>query len=236
MEIISLNCMVGEFGDKYWGFLSKMAKTAEVFCLQEVETGKENRSARLEEVLPDFDCFYWKHERYGRGEMAIAVAARKTQRPQMLESRALLTMVVDPIKPAYSVAMVQRVGLASGLQVINFHGIYHPGDKLDSPLRLEQSWGLLEMVKRGGEEVVLLGDFNLAPETRSIGMLEGELVNLNTKFGVKDTRGKGCRYWGTVDYQPWADYGFVSKDIKVSGFEAMEEVVSDHKPLRLRLD
>lgn len=225
--------MEGEMGEKYWEFLLEKAKTTSVMCLQEVRTEGGERSPSLEKVLEDFDCFYLKHSRYGRNSMGLVVAARKELRPEEKEAQALGWFEVDPKKPSYTVAMAQRVSLASGLQVVNFHGVYYPGNKLDTDWRLEQAEKLRDVVSRGGKRVLVLGDFNLEPNTRSLAITGNGMVNLNKKFGVVDTRGPGCFYWGKENYQPYADYGLATSLVDVKEFEVLEVVVSDHKPLRM---
>jgi endonuclease/exonuclease/phosphatase family metal-dependent hydrolase len=73
---------------------------------------------------------------------------------------------------------------------------------------------------------ILMGDFNLLPDTESIKIIEAAgLRNLIKEFGITETR--------TELYKKklrFADYAFVSPEIKVKDFKVLPDVVSDHSP------
>lgn len=87
---------------------------------------------------------------------------------------------------------------------------------------------------KGGK--VLCGDFNLLPQTKSIAMLEGRMRNLIKEYNIKTTRSKLNPYHGTPTEQHFADYVFVSEDIKVLDFKVPEAEVSDHLPMILEFE
>jgi endonuclease/exonuclease/phosphatase family metal-dependent hydrolase len=73
--------------------------------------------------------------------------------------------------------------------VINFHGLWNGKGKGDSEDRLEQSRKIVAFVKELEGGVILCGDFNLLPDTKSIKILEdAELRNLIKEYGVTSTR------------------------------------------------
>ena len=78
------------------------------------------------------------------------------------------------------------------------------------------------------KNVILAGDFNLRPDTKSIKMLEADMKNLIIEYGVKSTR-------SNLHKRPekFADYIMVSDKIKVNNFEVIYRHVSDHLPLLL---
>ena len=79
---------------------------------------------------------------------------------------------------------------------------------------------------------MLCGDFNLAPDTQSLRMLEAAgLRNLVAEFGVTSTRTSLYRR-----PERFADYVFVSPGVDVSAFRVLPDEVSDHAPLMLQFD
>lgn len=116
------------------------------------------------------------------------------------------------------------------LMVLNVHGMWYPGEKLDTPDRLRQSLIIRKFLhKRAGLKIVC-GDFNLMPGTKSLKMLEGELRNLIKTFKIKSTRNRLS--WQKHSYiQHFADYIFVSPKIKVKNFQVPYNEISDHLPM-----
>lgn len=123
--------------------------------------------------------------------------------------------------------------LDHSLIVANFHGVASPGDKLDTPLRLCQSDLIKASLDRysDGTAVILVGDFNLCPETESIKRLGLGMENLVLKYGIRTTRSTINPYYGSPQEQRFADYCFV-RGCTVRAFLVPEDVrVSDHLPL-----
>ncbi len=118
------------------------------------------------------------------------------------------------------------------LLVINAHGKWFPGNKLDTADRLEQSNKINEFLKTFSIPKILCGDFNLDPETESIKILEKNLENLIKTHDIKSTRNQIS--WNKfANVQNFADYVFVSEGIKVIDFLVPYNEVSDHLPLIL---
>ncbi len=127
-----------------------------------------------------------------------------------------------------------RLETAGGsLLVGNYHGIARPGSKLDNDERLAQSHELRRALATHPGPVVLIGDFNLLPETESIHLLERDFRNLVIERAISTTRSRLNPYYGTPEEQPHADYAFVSADVTVVSLEVPDVEVSDHLPLLL---
>ena len=75
---------------------------------------------------------------------------------------------------------------------------------------------------------ILCGDFNLLPETKSLRILEENMVDLVKKFDIHSTRSVSFKY-----ETRYADYMLVSPDVVVERFNAPHINVSDHLPLVL---
>lgn len=113
------------------------------------------------------------------------------------------------------------------IDVFNIHGVWGEDGK-DSPRRLHMSKLLLSQIQ-GKENVFLAGDFNVVPDTKTIGDIENELSNvfkreLISTFNMKH-KDKGGYATAVVDMI------FVSKHIEVVNHYSPRDDVSDHLPL-----
>jgi endonuclease/exonuclease/phosphatase family metal-dependent hydrolase len=121
------------------------------------------------------------------------------------------------------------------LVVGNIHGVALPGHKLDTEMRLYQSKTILEYFAKIDSVKIIGGDFNLMPETRSIGMFdEVGYQNLIREYAIDTTRNEIS--W--VQYptkQFYADFFFVSSETEVKGFEVPKNEASDHLPMILEV-
>jgi endonuclease/exonuclease/phosphatase family metal-dependent hydrolase len=110
--------------------------------------------------------------------------------------------------------------------VSHIHGLWNGKGKTDTPERLMQSKRIKDFVDKISGPKILCGDFNLMPETESVKILEEGLDNLVKKFRVTSTR---TSYY--TKPEKFADYIFVSPNVKVADFQVLPDEVSDHCPL-----
>jgi endonuclease/exonuclease/phosphatase family metal-dependent hydrolase len=110
----------------------------------------------------------------------------------------------------------------------NLHGFWMPRSKGDTPQRIKQSLRIKRIFDPFKGPKILCGDFNLVHGTKSMKMLEEQMKNLVTDYGLQSTRSRMHKR-----KQKFADYILVSKDVKVNKFKAVDAVVSDHLPLYL---
>lgn len=125
---------------------------------------------------------------------------------------------------------VQVIVNGKKLNILNHHGHHIDSHKLGDDETLRQIKQIIDYIKTLDGSVILCGDFNLAPESESIKLLDAALVNLSSKYSLKTTRSK-LTYKNEV-----CDYVFVSSDIKVNSFEMDETIISDHNALILDFD
>ena len=59
------------------------------------------------------------------------------------------------------------------------------------------------------------------------------MINLIKKFAIERTRSCLSPWFGSPDFQEFADYTFVSPDVNVLSFTVPDIEVSDHLPLVL---
>lgn len=120
--------------------------------------------------------------------------------------------------------------------VCNLHGLWYPGTKVDTPQRIAQSKKILKGLSELPGKKILCGDFNLFPETKSICLFEKSgLRNLIKEFHIKDTRGPVDHKIHFDSLQMFADYMFVSPNVKVKSFKVPQVSISDHLPLILEI-
>ncbi len=125
---------------------------------------------------------------------------------------------------------LQHVCMRAGehdIHMYNTHGIWgRNGD--DTPRRIAMCKTIASQVK-GKPRTILVGDFNMDPDTRAIGQIEKHLVNvfdgeLPSSFNMK--RKDNPTLASVV-----SDMAFVSKDVRVVERYCPEVDVSDHLPL-----
>lgn len=116
--------------------------------------------------------------------------------------------------------------------MMNVHLTHRPEGKKDSEKRLYQSDTIINFMKVFDCPKILAGDFNLLPDTESIKKIEATgMRNLIKEYGVTSTR--------TEIYKKplkFADYIFVSPEIKVKDLKILPDIISDHSPVLLEFD
>jgi endonuclease/exonuclease/phosphatase family metal-dependent hydrolase len=116
--------------------------------------------------------------------------------------------------------------------VINFHGLWKKGfGKGDCPDRLRQSEKIKAVIEEHAEPVILMGDFNLHPETESLSLLKKNLRDLIIEFQIPGTRSQLY-----PKPERFADYALISPEYQIESFEVPQNFDgSDHLPLILRI-
>lgn len=258
MKLISLNTYGGRFFSPLFKFIKLHSKNTDIFCLQEIFSSSsyrrqfpEYRANLLQEIsslLPNFTYFFDPvHEKMDINTSGVsfdfkhglAIFVKKTIEILNYKSYFIYRdKVVNSIKKDYSDIPV-NIQFLSFLNenktyiVANFHGASYPGSKLDTLKRIRQSEKIMEIFKTTKGAKILTGDFNLLPETKSIKIIEENLRNLIKEFNIKKTRSNLSPFFGTSDFQKFADYTFVSKDVIVENFKVPEVQISDHLPMIL---
>ncbi len=135
-------------------------------------------------------------------------------------------------------SFIVKINKTKDIRIINVHGVAFPGDKLDNKYRLKQSKLIVEEALKKRIPTIIAGDFNLLPNTESIKIFERSgFINLIKKYKIKNTRNRVAwdRYPKNKK-QKYADYIFVSKDIKVKDLDVTYTEISDHLPIKLTFD
>lgn len=242
-KIVSLNLFEGGlFWENIEAFLLK--EDPAVLCLQEVFNGDKKQPlsfqsiTRLKELFPEYYFYYspemhetWPH---GGGDIGNAIFSRfpivdqKTiplhrKYERIIRPKDEKDFSHYPKNLQHIVIEIDR----KQLHILNLHGIWGlDGD--DTPERLKMSKKIVDEIK-GVELAVLMGDFNLRPETKTIEAIEHEMTNvfkgeLTTTFNMKHKKNPG--YATAV-----VDMFFTSPTVKIVSSYCPDDDVSDHKPL-----
>ncbi|MFA5947253.1 MAG: endonuclease/exonuclease/phosphatase family protein [Patescibacteria group bacterium] len=268
MKIISLNTFGGNVFEPLMQFVEKLAADTDVFCFQEImndahgEFPQPEKGARLTLLkelvkrLPDFQMsFMVAQEKYdfdanekGSSDEGLAIFVRNgisiVGRGNFFIMNGLNTFVPHDYSTLGSPAMFVQIPFGDTmLTICNVHGNSEPANKLDSPARLLQSKKIIDTLAHFKGEKMVMGDFNLFPDTESIKMFEpAGYKNLIKEYEIATTRGSHMRKLhpqfehGKYGFQDFADYTFVTPGINVKSFEVPDEPISDHLPMIIKIE
>jgi exonuclease III len=257
MKLISLNIWGGKAYEPLMKFIKDAAPTTDVFCFQEVFSSssgiKISRGAHvnifgdLKTLLPDFKFYFAANQDgfdlEGHVDFPISIGDAIFAKKEIIIDESGNFFAAGEKNSATNQfnipAVVQFIRLrlnGKKLTVCNFHGIAEPGDKLDNPQRLAQSEKIRKFLDGETGAKILCGDFNLLPDTESVTMLEKNLINLVKKFNIGRTRSNLSPFFGSPEFQKFADYTLVSQNIEVKNFSAPDVTVSDHLPMVLEFE
>jgi endonuclease/exonuclease/phosphatase family metal-dependent hydrolase len=228
MKIISLNAWTGKQGELLWEYIQKQKEDTDVFLLQEANGYME--TIRTEELKGWPSLSAYKLESTTGEELA-----------QSTIYRGEMELVVAG---TFHTTNKCGFGLWTEIQFrgetytfCNIHGVSMPADKLDNDVRIDQSKQILAFLKDRPGKHIIMGDFNLFPETESIQLFErAGYRNLIKEYEIETTRNEVAWASWPDNKQLWADYAFVSPDIKVVDFQVPKNEVSDHLPMELIIE
>jgi Endonuclease/Exonuclease/phosphatase family len=239
MRLMVLNIWGGNLLDKLVDFVSEQSKSTDIFCFQEVLDSEKD--------VTDLGYRF-----KGRTLRTLTMLLRRfkpyTTGPYSSFGERLATFVRNDIQVRENgwevLVPQQKTGehsIGSNLQyvtmktgdgeflVANTHGFWIKGNNRDTTERIDQSQKIIRVLTRFKEPKILCGDFNLAPDTKSIGMLVGSMNNLVKKYAIETTRsGLAEKSKGRI-----VDYIFVSPDVNVRDFRIVDSEASDHLALCL---
>lgn len=227
MRIIFFNIWHGELWDKLQKFLEQQAAGTDIFCFMEVNPEVQDK---LRSVLSGYGNIYFKgHKIDHNGGVFQGISVFVSDKLKIIDS--FTDNLFKPIhNDAGGLLAVEFEIEGKRFFVGSVHGKAQPGEKLDTPERLEQSKRIIELFEDKKGPRIIGGDFNLYPDTKSVSMFEeAGYRNLIREFNIKSTRNKiSWEHFKNVQY--YADYCFTSPDVKVITFEVPNVEVSDHEP------
>ena len=113
------------------------------------------------------------------------------------------------------------------IHVLTLHGYHLPNHKNGNEETLRACKQLLEYAKQLKGAVIIAGDFNLAPDSESIKLIESAFRNLSVENNLQTTRN-----YLTAKTEV-CDYIFVNDKVTVNSFYASDIIASDHSALVL---
>lgn len=111
------------------------------------------------------------------------------------------------------------------LYILNHHGYWLLRNKAGDEETLRATRIIAKTIQQLSGPIILCGDFNLAPTSESIGIINDLLSNLSVVNKLSRT------YTQLSPVNEVCDYIFVNGEIKVKSFKMSDELVSDHKAL-----
>jgi len=237
MRIIFLNAWSGNKRAEILEFIQKNSANTDVFCLQEVNVDLLNDMSK---ILGNFSVFYEADKNISDAKAGQAIFVKDIYTSE--SSQKINFHVLDN----ENVGFLQFIEFSINnktINLINVHGDSRPGDKLDTPSRINQSKTVLKFLEAKTGPKIIGGDWNLMPETESIQIFERSgYTNLISKFNIKSTRSKfsvEIAKKQATDETPFfgpqyfADFVFTSPEVNVTNFEVPNIEISDHLPLIL---
>jgi endonuclease/exonuclease/phosphatase family metal-dependent hydrolase len=252
VKFISLNLFEGGlFFEKVIDFLEK--EKPDIVALQEVYDGKDSsfpENLRSIEILKDFFNGWDYHfapefllvRSEGKIEIGNAIFSKFPIKDKVTKHFGIPFGEFDEKPPKGDYSIQPKNMHCCEIEInkntynfCNLHGIWGL-DGGDSEARLKMSEIIVDQIK-DKKRVILAGDFNLKPNTRTIRNIEKHLVNIfngeldNTfNLNVKDLD-KYPGYASAV-----VDMIFVSNDIRVLKHVCPRTDVSDHLPLIIEFE
>ncbi len=243
MKLLSLNIWGGRIHKPLLEFLEKHSEI-DIFCFQEVYQNAKGKEViytdamldiyeEIEKALSDYQGYYRPHlqDYYG-----LAIFVKKTisviEEGEHFVHRQKGYVPTDHV--GFHAKNVQYLKIPLSQKMVtffNFHGLWNGKGKTDTEDRLNQSKRIKEFMNSIEGEKIMCGDFNLNPDTESLKILEGGMVNLIKTHDITSTRTE--RY---TKPEKFADYMLISLGIKEIAFEVLSDVVSDHTPMFLEFE
>jgi hypothetical protein len=240
LRIFSLNTEYWKYSDTLIPYISTLPTDIDIFCFQEVPNNAKNIQCFEESfdiylyqklciALPEYIPYYaeYVHESFG----IVTFVHRSLAQQYIGESYIFGDSGVPFLDQWEYNAHTKCLWVyVEWVYIVNLHGAWQPWTKKrDTPERILQSENILKFCKGVTKNTVLIWDFNLMPDTKSVSMLEEKFTNLISRYGITDTR--------TAVYtkkQRYADYVFVWKNIHVEDFGVyLEPIYSDHGYMRV---
>lgn len=228
MKIIFLNAYHGNIFEPIKQFIQTHAADTDIFCFQEAYEDVMRPLCR--ELLPGFQEFTHDKEKVG-DDFGQATYVRNDI--HVISSGPLLDNA-----PECGVALYIKVAVADqNLYICNFHGVPMPGEKFDTPPRLQQSKELIKFFENHNAPAIIGGDFNLMPETESVKIFETRgYKNLIQDYNISTTRNQisWAKYPDSRQY--YADFVFTPPEVAITQFHVPQNQVSDHLPMIIEFD
>lgn len=252
MKLVQLNVWFGKRYKQLDSFIARQMADTKLFCFQEMldfkegadlsgipggEGGVPNLYERISKRLDGFNGVLG--EPYSNFGESLAIFSSKDVKVEdhgeiVLCEPKEMSIAGRPYWVGSRLLYITFSLNGRRINVATVHGLWTNKvvDKVDTPERIRQSELILDFMKRKNNLTVICGDFNLRPDIKSVELLETRTRNLIKEYNVQTTRNEFTK----PDAGRFADYVFISPELRVNGFEVPYETVSDHLPLIVDFD
>lgn len=258
MKLMTLNIWGGRVYKPFLKFVKENKDTIDIFCFQEMfqspesvfsNSIKSNIYFEVEKILKSHKGFFaptftgYDTEDHVDFDIAFGQATFVRNTVDILSQETVFvhgsydntppaTVDIPNVKVALDLPRnihVVKIKI-EGKEVLigNLHGYWLPSSKYDSKESMAQMKIVKKIFASFKGPKILVGDFNLRPETKSVKLLEDDMKNLIVEYGVTNTRSSLHK-----KTEKFADYIMISNEVKVNSFEVINIDVSDHLPLIL---
>lgn len=230
LKIMSLNMAYGLFYDDLIKYLLDHTDSISIFCLQEVD---EKTKETLDNLLADhYTGYYATKANIDSRDFSLAIYVRRTIK--VLDHFEILSSAPNT---GSSLSCLLEDSCQQRYYLTNVHGVSQPGTKLDSPARLIQSQTLVDCLPDDQTVSIIVGDFNLMPETESLEIIRRHgYHDLIAEFEIPTTRNEVVWQRWPGNKQLYADYAFVrGLEAPAYDFKVEDIIISDHLPLLLSI-
>ena len=253
MKIISLNIWDARVFEPLMNFFNNN-QDVDIFCLQEVFNSNQEGVFRGDKRLNGFSEIAKRLPNH-TGYFTVTEVLDELP-PQGIEAPYGLAIFVKKdievlshhhdliFQPEYYVhedakthkRFIQSICVLKNgapISISNVHGLWNGQGKTDTQDRIKQSNKIKNHVGIFEHPVVLVGDFNLLPDTKSLAIIKENMRDLIAEYKITSTR--SALYTKHKEPVLFADYAFTSPEIEIKHFEVLQDEVSDHLPLLLEI-
>lgn len=245
MKLITLNTWQGRFFRNFKPFFEE--QNADIICLQELNKtdGYIPTYHSLEtwndmlDITKFKNTYYsavWSYDLMDREvEFGNGLLSRFpiTQKETLFTHGSYQKVSADNYESNVRNAQIVELDVEDQkLTVVNHHAHWE-ADGMGTPVSLEKIKKLVERLRSVDGPLVIVGDFNLRPESEAIQYLVNELNlrDLTAEAGLDNTLENAV-----TEFKVACDHIFVSKHIDVVNFERSDALLSDHKALIVEFD
>lgn len=228
MKIISLNAWRGAQREALDAYLQRQKETTDIFLLQ--EAGQQCDELRFKHLFLRQSITTRKYEKSYDEELYETSIFKN-------EIELLASGTFFARNPSQGSGIWSEI-IANGEKYIvcNIHGTSSPDEKHDTEDRIKQTKEILAFLRARPGKHIIMGDFNLFPDTTSVALFEeAGYRNLIKEYKIDTTRNEIAWEKYPDNKHLFADYTFVSSDVEVVDFQVPKNEISDHLPMELTI-
>lgn len=241
MKILQLNIWGGRLGKQIIELLER--EQADVVCFQEavnIPGGEGFLIKGIEEITEQAGypnlVFNAQHSFKLMRRTASFGLAILSKLP-LIETHEFFTRLehqddFDILEDDYNIRSLQMIAVEEGerrVHILNHHGHHVPDHKHGNEETLRQCQMIVDYIDTLSGPVVLCGDFNLAPNSESLQLINQKLINHAKERGALTTRTILTKKTEVCDYI------FTSPNLTVTDFQILDDIASDHMALTVTI-